>query len=109
MVALARTYTEEAIHGLAKIARDTKMAPAAARVIVWNSLLDRAWGKSIQPTLHAFDARSAAAPVDVDALTDEQRAVLEDILLPSGALQRSDTPLIEGETPAMRPVAIGRQ
>jgi hypothetical protein len=35
--------------------------------------------------------------------------VLEDILPPRGALQTSDTPLIESETPAMRPVAIGRQ
>ena len=49
-----------------------------------NSLLDRAWGKPMQPTLPFARPRAAAPVVDVDALTDEQRAVLEDILLLTG-------------------------
>jgi hypothetical protein len=106
VVALARTYTEEAVHGLAKIARDTKKTPAVARVMAWNSLLDRAWGKPIQPTFHAFDARANAAPIDLDLLTEEQREVLADILLLTG---QPEAPLIEGETPATEPAAISRR
>jgi hypothetical protein len=105
VIALARTYTPEAIRGLADIARDTKKAPAAARVMAWNSLLDRAWGKPVQPTVIALD-RGVAAPVDMDQLTDEQREVLESILLLTGATPELQGPEIEGETLAAGPAVI---
>lgn len=55
--ALAQQFTAEALEGLAAIARNGR-APAAARVAAWNMLLDRAWGKPMQPTeLHATDDR----------------------------------------------------
>ncbi len=104
VVALARIYTEEAVRGLAKIARDAEKTPAATRVMAWNSLLDRAWGKPVQPTLHAFDPRAAAPVVDVDQLTDEQREVLADILLLTAP--STEAPQIEGETLAARPAVI---
>jgi len=69
MIALARTYTPEAVRGLADIARDTKKAPAAARVMAWNSLLDRAWGEPVQPNLHAINPRAVPPPIDLDLLT----------------------------------------
>lgn len=44
LVDLARAETEEAIKALVLI-RDTKDAPAAARLAASNALLDRGWGK----------------------------------------------------------------
>ena len=42
---LARAHTEACIHTLASIMRK-KDAPAAARVVAANSLLERGWGKA---------------------------------------------------------------
>lgn len=97
VVRLAQQYTPQAIHGLAAIAMRDKgrnREPAVARVMAWKELLDRGWGKPIQPTLHAFDPRSVAAPVDVEALTYEQRDVLEEILLLTGVVAE---PVVEIE------------
>ena len=49
MVGLARKHTVEAIETLAKIMQDTK-APAAARVSAASTILDRGWGKAMQPS-----------------------------------------------------------
>jgi len=61
VVALARTYTAEAVSGLAAIARDKK-APAAARVTAWTGLLDRGWGKPPQAHEHGGPG---GAPIQV--------------------------------------------
>lgn len=45
---LARSYSHKAIKVLAGIMQQEK-APAAARAIAANSLLDRGWGKPTQP------------------------------------------------------------
>ena len=44
---LARSYTKAAINTLVGIMRQPK-APAAARVMAANALLDRGWGKAAQ-------------------------------------------------------------
>jgi hypothetical protein len=44
---LARSYSTDAIEGLAAIAKD-KEKPAQARVAAWNALLDRGYGKPAQ-------------------------------------------------------------
>ena len=44
---LARSLCEEAVLGLAALARDPKM-PAPTRLAAWNSILDRGMGKPIQ-------------------------------------------------------------
>ncbi|WP_063921291.1 hypothetical protein [Bradyrhizobium sp. DOA1] len=45
---LARTHTNVAIKTLVQIMRD-KEAPAHARVLAANAILDRGWGKPLQP------------------------------------------------------------
>ena len=46
---LARQHTDKAIASLAGIMNQPK-APAAARVAAAQALLDRGWGKALQPT-----------------------------------------------------------
>lgn len=58
---LARAHTETAIKTLAGIMREKK-APPAARVSAAQALLDRGWGKAVQP---------------VDATIDDKRDVSE--------------------------------
>ena len=48
VVELARSHTVTAIMTLARIAAD-EAAPAAAQVAASNSLLERGWGKAVQP------------------------------------------------------------
>jgi len=59
--ALAREYTPDSIHTLAKIMKDVA-APPSARVAAANSLLDRGWGKAhqtVEANIHnQFDNRS---------------------------------------------------
>jgi hypothetical protein len=74
---LARTHTGMAIAILAGIARNTKAA-AAARVAAANCLLERGWGKSLQPvggadgeneiqiTIRKIIDSTADAPADPD-------------------------------------------
>ena len=62
---VARQYTVEAISTLAAIMRDMK-APAAARALASNSILDRAFGKPAQALTTTISARS------VHELTDEE-------------------------------------
>ncbi|WP_314955902.1 hypothetical protein [Bradyrhizobium cosmicum] len=45
---LARTHTVHAVNTLVQIMRD-KNAPAHARVSAANAILDRGWGKPLQP------------------------------------------------------------
>jgi hypothetical protein len=52
--ALAQAQTEANIQALVTI-RDSKKAPAAARVSAANSLLDRAWGKPQQTLTNDTD------------------------------------------------------
>jgi hypothetical protein len=51
-MALARTYTKEAVETLAGIMRNDK-APSAARVAAANGLLDRGYGKPPQALEHS--------------------------------------------------------
>ena len=48
VIELARTHTPDAINRLAHIVRDDA-APPAAQVAASMALLDRAWGKPVQP------------------------------------------------------------
>ena len=51
---LARTHTNLAIKTLMQIMRD-KEAPAHARVMAANAILDRGWGKPLQPIVSEDD------------------------------------------------------
>ena len=51
---LARTHTNLAIKTLVHIMRD-KEAPAHARVMAANVILDRGWGKALQPIVSEDD------------------------------------------------------
>ncbi|MBR1167262.1 hypothetical protein [Bradyrhizobium liaoningense] len=51
---LARTHTNLAIKTLVQIMRD-KDAPAHARVMAANAILDRGWGKPLQPIVSEDD------------------------------------------------------
>ena len=50
VIELARKHTVTSIAGLASIANDESMPPSA-RVAAHNSLLERGWGKPVQPTM----------------------------------------------------------
>ena len=67
---VARQYTIEAISTLAAIMRDPK-APAAARALASNSILDRAFGKPAQAVSTTISARSARELTD-----DELMAII---------------------------------
>ena len=64
---MARQYTIEAISTLAAIMRDPK-APAAARALASNSILDRAFGKPAQAVSTTITARSARELTDEELL-----------------------------------------
>src|SRR5574343_278303 len=57
---LARKHTEKALNVLAGIMNE-KDAPPAARVAAANSLLDRGWGKAMQPIEATIDDKRDAA------------------------------------------------
>lgn len=97
VVELARQNSQMAVRRLAQIATANK-TPAVAAVMACNSILDRAWGKPIQPNIHAISTHKAA-PIDLDALTDEQRDTLADILLLTND-QVEDGPVIDAEPEA---------
>ncbi len=61
---LARSHTDTAIRTLASIMVD-KHAPAAARAVCANSLLDRGWGKAITTSV-SFSAG------DINQLSDQE-------------------------------------
>ncbi len=107
VIELARQRRPAAVRRLAQIAMNKKTPPVAA-VMACNSILDRGYGKPIQPTLHAFDPRAAAPIVDVDQLTEEQRDLLMDILLLT-APAAAEAPEIDGETLATEAPAISRR
>lgn len=69
---LARDFTKEAVDTLAKIMRD-KTAPASARVMAADKILNRGWGQAPQ-TIALTDDRE---PRDLSGLTDEQLEALE--------------------------------
>ena len=56
---LARTHTNLAIKTLVQIMRD-KEAPAHARVMAANAILDRGWGKPLQPIVSEDDKPSSS-------------------------------------------------
>src|SRR5262245_6808876 len=62
---VARQYTVEAIDTLAAIMRDKK-APAAARAMACNSILDRGYGRPFQAVSTTISARS------VNELSDQE-------------------------------------
>lgn len=73
--ALARSHTEEAVKTLVTIMRSTK-APAQARAFAAEKLLDRGYGKPLQPTEVSFnvfdqlsldDKAALLAALDADA------------------------------------------
>jgi len=78
---LARAHTEMGIKVLAGIA-SAGDAPPAARVAAVNALLDRGWGKALQP--HTGE-EGGAITVVIRQLGD--------------IIQEDDTKLIEHETP----------
>lgn len=69
---LAREHTEEAIATLVEVMRDTK-APAAARAMAADKILNRGWGQAPQ-TIAVTDDRT---PRDLSTLTDEQLEAIE--------------------------------
>lgn len=69
VIELARTHTTAAIATLANIAAATK-APAAARVSAASVLLERGWGKPVQPTEGNVTVRVETAPVSLAAFYD---------------------------------------
>jgi hypothetical protein len=58
VIEMARTHTPAAINTLAEIVSDGE-APSAARVAAANVLLERAWGKPIQPVDAQIDMRAS--------------------------------------------------
>jgi hypothetical protein len=64
---LARQHTDKAIASLAGIMNQPK-APAAARVAAAQALLDRGWGKAVQPTdnKHDLTGRIRVELVNID-------------------------------------------
>ena len=95
VVDLARTLSPAAVRRLAELAM-AKKTPAVAAVMACNAILDRGWGKPVQPNLHAM-APAAALPIDLNALTDAQRDTLADILLLTAPEPVHEPPTIEGE------------
>ena len=68
----ARGYTPQCIHTLATLML-TEETPAAVRVVCANSLLDRGWGKAVQPVIEAEFSRTS----DADLLEDLSRQARE--------------------------------
>jgi formiminotetrahydrofolate cyclodeaminase len=64
---LARTHTEDAIKTLAAIMMRAK-SPAAARVAAAAILLDRGWGKPLQPV----ENRNLNVNINLDSLSDAE-------------------------------------
>jgi len=73
---LAQQYTEQAIETLAEIMRD-KDAPATARLAAAEALLNRGWGKPIQPS-----AQSESGTFEdwLDSLDDHTKQLIADDL-----------------------------
>jgi hypothetical protein len=67
---LARSHTETALRTLHAIMTD-KNAPAAARVVASNSLLDRGWGKAEQHTTSETTVRYVARVPDKSRTSEE--------------------------------------
>jgi hypothetical protein len=66
----ARERTAEALETLINIMRN-KSAPTAARVSAAQAILDRGWGKPIQPTAFTdVDGNDRLLPVNADDLTE---------------------------------------
>lgn len=95
VVELARQQSPMAVRRLAQIAMGKK-TPAVAAVMACNSILDRAWGKPIQPNIHAISTPTTK-PIDLDALTDDQRETLADILLLTDQTVDERAPVIDAE------------
>lgn len=74
---LAQQFTKEAIEGLVKIGRDKK-APAMAKVVAWNSVLDRAFGKPAQAVdLSNSDGTLASAWAAAQAAIEQDGEAVE--------------------------------
>jgi hypothetical protein len=72
---LAREYTVDAIETLASIMQDPK-APAAARTVASNSILDRGYGRPLQTLNTNVDSRPARELTDAEL--NQRIAELED-------------------------------
>jgi hypothetical protein len=77
-----------------------------ARQWLLSKALPKIYGDKVQ---HHVDIRAAAPVVDTDQLTDEQREVLESILLLTAATPELQGPEIDGETLAAGPAVTGRR
>jgi hypothetical protein len=69
---LAREHTPTALQALVKIATAGRSEPA--RVMAANSLLDRGWGKPVQPTELSG---KGGGPIEIADVTDDPRPPLD--------------------------------
>jgi hypothetical protein len=74
----AREHTEEAINTLVAIMRNTK-APAAARALASNSILDRGYGKPAQTIDASLNRRSPEEMTDEELLAIAAGAKEDDV------------------------------
>lgn len=80
----ARTYTAQALTTLGTICADTE-APAAARVSAACALLDRGYGKPVQPTeLSGPDGAALEVQHDLAALSLAELDLLDALLARAG-------------------------
>jgi hypothetical protein len=87
---LAKKYTKEALAGLMEIGRNVKNK-AADRITAYNAVLDRGWGKPVQPT----DIKGSILSLNFDQLRElEQRLVampvIEAVAEPAEPLEVAD-------------------
>jgi formiminotetrahydrofolate cyclodeaminase len=82
---LARSHTASAIETLSRIMRKAN-APAAARVAAAQALLDRGWGKAVQPT------ENRNVNVNLDSISDAELLGLYREATGAGDLQAEDHP-----------------
>jgi len=89
----ARSYAPGAIRGLATIASSRK-APHAARVAAYRELLDRGYGKAMQPIAEELNITVRHVVTGVDRPGDDALVVDADPVLtqPEAALQAIDKP-----------------
>lgn len=74
VVLAARTHSSAAIRTLAAIMGDAE-APPAARAMAANSLLDRGWGKPVQPMGLAANDPTTMTDDELEAIASSGRTI----------------------------------
>jgi hypothetical protein len=87
---LARAHTETAIKTLAGIMREKK-APPAARVAAANSLLDRGWGKAVQPVDATINSERSLNEISSSELDERIAAALSRVESLAGGAAGQDS------------------